>query len=283
MSRKPCFGPVFAIAVAAALPGAARAETWNTCAGFIDSLPAVLVTQGTWCLRKDLSTPQTSGDAITIAANNITIDCNGYKVGGLGGGTGTTARGIVAENRLNATVRNCGIRGFMTGLELTGLGGGHLVEDNRFDANRTIAMMVQGDGSLVRGNRILDTGGSDQGGVAYGIYTMFAVDVHDNIIDVVTPDSGDDDDTSVGIYVLANDRGTVRGNRVSVVDTLVGAGPYGIYLGSLGRMYITGNLVTGPGSGTGINCQNANTIAKDNMIIGFTIPTLGCTVSGNLP
>ena len=45
----------------------AQAETLGSCAGFIDSVPATITTQGTWCLRKDLSTSIASGAAITVA------------------------------------------------------------------------------------------------------------------------------------------------------------------------------------------------------------------------
>ena len=42
-------------------PREARAETYQTCAGFIDALPATITTQGVWCLRKDLGTAMASG------------------------------------------------------------------------------------------------------------------------------------------------------------------------------------------------------------------------------
>ena len=55
------------------------AQSYDSCAGFIDSLPATITTQGTWCLRGDLATSVTSGNAITIATNNVTIDCMGNR------------------------------------------------------------------------------------------------------------------------------------------------------------------------------------------------------------
>jgi hypothetical protein len=68
------------------VPPAQAAESYDNCSGYIDSVPAVIATQGTWCLRKDLSTAQTSGNAIEIAANNVVIDCNDFKLGGLAAG-----------------------------------------------------------------------------------------------------------------------------------------------------------------------------------------------------
>src|SRR5690242_4309124 len=88
---------------------AAAAESYDNCSNTISSLPAVIATQGTWCLKGDLSTAITSGTAITINTNNVTIDCNNFKLGGLAAGAGTSTYGIFASNRLNATVRHCNV------------------------------------------------------------------------------------------------------------------------------------------------------------------------------
>src|SRR4249919_326642 len=114
----------------------AHAETFHTCGTIIAIIPTVITTQGVYCLSHDVNTAITAGKAIDVQTNNVTIDCNGYKIGGLAGGTGSNAYGIFADTRLNITVRNCGIRGFYFGINLTGSGGaGHLVEDNRLDNN----------------------------------------------------------------------------------------------------------------------------------------------------
>ena len=86
------------------------AQSYDNCTGFIDSVPATITTQGTWCLRKDLSTSIRFGDAITVDANNVTIDCNDFKLGGLSAGPGTKAFGIAGRERQNITVRNCNVR-----------------------------------------------------------------------------------------------------------------------------------------------------------------------------
>ena len=126
--------PLLLLGLPCAWPNAVfAAESYDNCTGFIDTLPATISTQGTWCLRKDLGTAVTSGAAIAIATNNVTIDCNDFKLGGLAAGAGTLAYGIRAANRYNTTVRNCNIRGFFFGLQFWG--GGHTVEDNRFDVD----------------------------------------------------------------------------------------------------------------------------------------------------
>src|SRR5688572_22532073 len=84
---------------------ASAASSYDACTGFIASVPTTISTQGIWCFNKDLNTPVATGSAITVTANNVTIDCNGFKLGGLQAGLGTATVGIFANGRSNLTVR----------------------------------------------------------------------------------------------------------------------------------------------------------------------------------
>src|SRR5690606_27240382 len=45
------------------LPGTVHAaQSYDSCTGFIESVPTTITTQGVWCFRKDLSTSVTSGN-----------------------------------------------------------------------------------------------------------------------------------------------------------------------------------------------------------------------------
>jgi parallel beta-helix repeat protein len=200
-----------ALIVLAALPVAAQAaQGYDSCAGFIDALPATITTQGTWCLRKDLATAMTAGAAITIAANNVTIDCNHFKFGGLAAGDGSTASGVHSAGRSNATVRNCTVRGFYTGIRLEG-GGGHLVEDNRVDESLEYGIVVEGDSGTVRRNQVLSTGGGT--GRAWPIGIQASADILDNLVDGMFGNAALPYAYPMGI--LATRGGVeVRGNRV---------------------------------------------------------------------
>src|ERR1051325_6278239 len=79
------------------------AETVNCTA--ITGLPAVISTQGVYCLTRTLSTDITEGTAITIISNNVVLDLNGFTVAG-GAGLGTLAVGIGAFDARNVTIRN---------------------------------------------------------------------------------------------------------------------------------------------------------------------------------
>jgi hypothetical protein len=267
------------VAVATLSSGPARAETYHTCAGFIDTLPAVITTQGTWCLRHDVATTVSAGKAITISTSNVTIDCNGFKIGGLAGGAGSTAIGIFTDDYFNATVRNCTIRGFAQGISLTGDGAGHVVEANRVEGSRVAGIEVHGDGSVIRGNLVFDAGGSLNQSLAFGVAALAAVDVRDNIIDGVFTDASYANGTVTGLYLVNNDRGAIVGNRIGgLVSTGTGVAR-GIV--NQGSQYVTlsDNVVVGDGraGGTGIACASSQGLAKDNVVMNFPTQVAACT------
>ena len=259
----------FAIAVASPSPVHAAAA-YDNCTGFVDTLPAVLTTQGTWCLRGDLVTSMASGSAITIGTSNVTLDCNGFKLGGLAAGATSTARGVNAENRMNLTVRDCGIRGFYRGINIGG-GGGHLVEDNRLDFNLYVGIRVTGQNNLVRGNRVFETGGYPFAESAHSILAIFVeADVIDNIVDGVLPSNGFT--TAYGIFATSPSP-VIRGNTVRGVDGGDFRYPVGISGAVGGRGRIEGNHVEGIGGGWGIE---RGYLCIGNSVTGTNVPYAEC-------
>ena len=201
--------PLLLAFACAGLAAPARAET--TSCTTIAALPATLSSQGVYCLTRDLASSLESGAAVTVATNNVTIDCNGYKLGNLAASAATTAVGILASGRLNTTVRGCGIRGFRVGIRVEG--GGHLVEDNRLDFNRNIAIVIAGDGGTVRRNRVFSTGGGTTAMAAAGIHATYGVDVLDNLVSGVEAKPGTGYQAT-GVYSIGNTGGSIEGNRI---------------------------------------------------------------------
>ena len=259
---------VAGVASLAAAPGSARAaESYDNCTGFIDSLPATVTTQGVWCLRKHLSTNITSGNAITVGANNITIDCNDFKVGGLAAGDTSNAYGIVVGEKQNATVRNCSVRGFRAGIRMTN-GAGHLVEDNHLDNNLENGIFVTGENNLVQRNRVYDTGGYP--GTTYGINVN--ADVIDNIVAGVFSPA-----LARGIFV--RDAHVIRGNRVRGLQGA--SGVEGIRLYSPGST-VEGNHLVAPASGnrSGILGHSDGTACRNNVMVNFNTTMTNCVSTG---
>jgi parallel beta-helix repeat protein len=258
-----------------AVPSQARAaETFHTCAGFIDSLPATISTQGVWCLRHDLSTNIASGAAVTIATNNVTIDCNDFKLGGLAAGDASQAQGIRADGRQNATVRHCNVRGFFYGIDLRGGGAGHLVEDNRLDNNLFIGIYVDGDNNLVQRNRVFETGGAPNNGFSYGIEA--AANIFDNTVAGVVATATNRNST--GIY--ATGAGTEVGrNRVRGLEYAGSGEAVGIEV-TVPWVNVDGNRVWVGGDGYGIRSIGASlTICGNNTVVTFP-PYIATLISG---
>lgn len=272
---------IFAALLAIA-PKARAAESYDNCTGFITSVPAVINTQGTWCLKTDLATAMTSGAAITINTNNVTIDCNNFKLGGLAAGVATQANGVYSLDRSNITVRNCNIRGFLYGLLLNdGLNstvGGHVVEDNRFNGNTFSAIVVIGDGSVIRRNLVFDTGGSTVVQQAYAIQANYSADVLDNTVSGVVGTGG----TTGGISTANNAGGSISGNRIRGVVRGGTDFAYGIYNFFDSRLTMRNNDLIGDGSAgsLGLHCETATDHARDNVIVGYATGLDGCTDDG---
>jgi hypothetical protein len=281
-SSFPCLIAAALAASATALPrDAAAAQAYDNCTAFIDSLPAVITSQGMWCLRKDLSTSMSGGNAIDIQANNVTIDCNHFKLGNLSAPHPFEALGIYAANRGNIVVRNCVVRGFFSATFLVG-GYGHLVEDNRVDGARSAGLWVDGDQSVVRRNIVADIGlGGSEGGtsgiIAQGDNTLIEGNYVSGITGTSDPEGNSDGIVFNGIGSL------VRGNFISTV--LPGAGIAAGIRSNVGYMgTIDGNVIVNPndtaGHGMDVPSGASAPICADNRVRNFTTSAFDTCIDG---
>jgi hypothetical protein len=266
----------------AALAPAHAAESYDNCTGTIASLPTTISTQGTWCLKDNLSTAITSGAAITIATNNVTIDCNDFKVGGLAAGDATNAIGITATSQLNATIRNCGIRGFRIGIALLGVSSaGHLIEDNRLDQNTEFAIDLLGSGHVIRRNRIVDTGGRPASILSLGIRALSSETViSDNVFSGMTVTAAGGD--VVAISALGDMSEVARNTITGLAPAPDASGQaLGINMGSSEASSVHGNhILAAPAvNGNGISSTAAN-LCGDNRVSGFDSAITVCTDAG---
>ena len=189
-------------ALAAAASSARAASSYDNCVGYIDA-PNFIPKPGTWCLRQNLVTSITSGAAIEINADHVTIDCNGFVLDNSPGGPRTGATGVASYGYSGITVRNCAIQGFANGISVIGgtsAKGGHVIENNRVRQSRASGISVEGYGSVIRDNIVANTGGGPGVSAALGIFASGRVDVVDNVIDGVFGDNSLADFQTFGIY-----------------------------------------------------------------------------------
>jgi parallel beta-helix repeat protein len=269
--------PVAALLFAGALavPHSVRAaESYDNCTGYIDTLPTTIATSGTWCLRKDLATNVTSGAAISIANDDVTIDCNDFKLGGLAAGNGSTTAGVFANAHQDVTIRHCNIRGFKTGIFLSG-GSGHLVEDNRLDNNLFVGIDLDStSGSRVRRNAVYDTGGFTENPHATGIYAT--ADIDDNIVDGVFTATTT---ASVTGIESRGDDSRVSGNRIGGLVLNGGGSAFGIMaFGS--HQAVVGTRATAAAAATNGSGLYGTAYCSANTVANFTTPINFCTDDG---
>ncbi|WP_242111713.1 NosD domain-containing protein [Luteimonas aquatica] len=256
---------------------AKAAQSFDSCAGFIDSLPATITTPGTWCLRKDLSTAARQGGAITVNADRVILDCNDFKLEGTAGLV-TNASGILSSNnaRRGIIVRNCQVQGFRYGIAL--LGSHHIVEDSRIEDAYYVGIATNGSTNTVRGNTVRRIGGnpyvigpSSRRAIGISMFGPHAFASNNTVAEVDAGlNGGMGGDYSTGIMMS----GVVENNRVLDI-AFIAAGLHIMGAGSVVR----GNHVSGGSaeSGSGIFCDSERNLLRNNDVDGYEYTFFRCT------
>jgi hypothetical protein len=245
--------------------GTARADETTFCNFYITTLPYTAAVQGHYCFDRNLSTAITTGNAITIDSDFVTIDLNNFKLGGGSAGPATNAVGIRASNKSNVVIRGGNIRGFQVGIMLDGTtktsAQNLLVENNVLDGNLTVGILVNGVNTIVRGNQVFNTGGSTSatqicpGGGAGPL--VMAITIRDSTC------------------VLDNTSGIFSHNIVSgVVGVLGSPSGFGIYAGGSGRNIANDNQVSNL-AGVVMTAIVA-TVCRDNTVLDSAGPAYAC-------
>ena len=275
------------IAFVAMTAPASAAESYDSCTGFIDAVPTVITTEGTWCLRHDIGTAASNIHAIDIQTNNVTIDCSDFKLGNVAAGTGTQSIGIYANAVSNITVRRCTIQGFQTGISIGSSApqSGHLIENNRLLLNRVWGILVEGESSIIRRNTVTNTGGNPVAFIDYAIAIETSGDVIDNVVDGTVAAASFASFTSTGIS--EHGEGTlIQGNRVRNLVQKGGGSAYGIILDNTTGVAVRDNYLVQSTStpGEGILCSalgnGSDARVRDNVIRHYSTGIHLCTDDG---
>jgi len=195
----------------------------------ITSVPTVITTQGVHCLTQNLTTGITSGSAITVATNNVTVDLNGFTLEHTGS---ANVDGIAATGRQNVTVTNGTVRGFRRGITIQSSEGA-VIEGVRADQNELSGFVVGGNGNIVRNNQVVSTG------PAPGLPNTIGIDISpgtgtsvvNNDVAKTIPNGGQ----GAGIRV-SHTNVLVEGNRITQANIGIlfqGAGGTGRYRDNL--------------------------------------------------
>jgi len=80
---------LFVFGAMALMPRPAGADVITDCQRVIRFLPVTINNPGIYCFESNEATSITTGAAITVNANDVTIDLKGHKIDGSGAGAGT--------------------------------------------------------------------------------------------------------------------------------------------------------------------------------------------------
>jgi hypothetical protein len=136
----------------------------------ITSLPHTINAPGVFVLKQSLSYSSGTGNAISVAASNVTIDLSGYTITNTADQSTTTANCIYGNNEGNLTVENGQIFGFEYGVYMNGptsasLNAGHVVQAVHFNNCTGVGVFFQyGDNCLVQNCQFFSIG-TTTGGV----------------------------------------------------------------------------------------------------------------------
>jgi hypothetical protein len=230
----------FAFLAGLALSAGARADETLICKHFIRAVPFTINFPGHYCFTANVRTAINTGNAITIAADDVLIDLNGFTLDGTPAGTGTNANGFFTFDRRHVTVRNGTVRGFFDGIQL-GAGGprvaGITVEGMRVDRTAVgIAVRGLGGGHVVRDNVVTNSGGStvpgETNGVGISVYG--GADIVNNVVTHTFGDFPVAFDVTGGLQTIVNNR-VMDSGRAGIGCDAVPAG--------LALQYLRDNIV----------------------------------------
>ena len=141
----------------------------------INAVPATIGASGRYFLSMNLNISNSSKNAITVNADDVTIDFQDHSITG-SAGQGTNATGILATNHRNITVKNGSLSGFKTaivfqrGSNIVNNNANNIVQNMRLSSNTFIGILiVDGSGCLIEQCQINGTGGTLSGVDAVGI------------------------------------------------------------------------------------------------------------------
>jgi hypothetical protein len=159
-------------------------------------------------------------NAITINADYVTLDLNGFKLDGSAGPPGAR-KGVYATGRTGIVVRNGVIRGFNRGVSLEGSGANHVVDELRAVGNATAGIWVEGANAVVRHCTVASTLPSTPDTSAEGIRIQGSQPriLTNDVLDTQATGSG----VSRAIVVEGANASVIEGNRIGNSSLLSGS------------------------------------------------------------
>jgi Ca2+-binding RTX toxin-like protein len=233
----------------------------------ISGVPAIITAPGVYTLTADLVYNSATGAAISIRANNVTIDLAGHKIVNAAASPGQTAVGISAINRSDVTVVNGTVSGFFYGVSLTDQTtgsaryGGHEISNLTVTDCTFRGIRVEGADNTVKGCTINDVSGTTvyANAFAAGIESLGprATIVGNRVSEVYPGGTGE----GLGISISNNGVGTVVRDNVVTNAHNGSESSFGLWVGGGSVVTATGNTFTGWMQGMGWSSPTSGSFA----------------------
>jgi nitrous oxidase accessory protein NosD len=217
-----------------------------------------------------------SGAAVTIAADGVTFDLQGFSLAG-SIGLGTLADGVAAMGRRNVIVRNGTVRGFLAGVRLTQAAPytqpqGIVVQGLKALANRYAGIWVEGVGNIVSSSSVSATGRGTAFGPDLDAIGIAAVGPSSQLSgNVIASTFGTGRGTGFGIALKGAAGASVSANRISASRLRTTTG---VFADASTGITVTGNQLSS--LLFGIVLANGSTGSQSgNVFTGVTNPYVG--------
>lgn len=265
-----------------------KAET--TLCTEIWTLPAVIATEGVYCLKQNLTSTAAHDaaaspleGAISIQSNNVVIDLNGFTLSNEASGAGANLNGIASINLQNIEIRNGTISGFRNGILHAGWNSSrHLIHNINASDNNESGIKVVGPNHIVRKNRVTNTGPGDHNVEAVGIAVLYGQNsvVSQNIVNGVS-----ETQRAIGIGGIFGVALQVSDN--SIFDVKDASEKYGLLVFSSSQVALAQNHIINPSIAGNVGIYDygfaTNIGCIGNTIVNYSTPTDGCDTSvGNI-
>ena len=256
----------------------------------ISSLPTVIIDGGHYCLVGNHTVNSTSGNTITIGANNVQLDCGGHTIHNSATTPNGNANAIYLANRKHVDVKNCRITGgFAAGIyayQNNGVANQNAYlrfTDNYIAGPYWYGILAYGSAIEIERNRIYDIGG--RGSFAMGIRIggsalagqprMFLL--RENLVAGTTSPVNN----AYGIYSDNSNAAIILNNAVQGTTAVSDSfDSWGIRMASGTYNRVTDNHIVGSGKANDVGIQSASeTDACHDNYLRNEVTTLGCNAS----
>jgi hypothetical protein len=188
----------------------------------IAAVPFTITSAGSYCLASSMTTNITTGAAIEVAADDVTLDLGGFTLEGIGGGR-SLANGIHSMNRRAIVVRNGTVKGFLIGILIDAdsvvASRDHIVEKVTVRDCYYEGIQMEGSAMILRDSVVKDIGGPTghhPNGVEVCANGMFgSIEAYNNVIDNVFGTSAEQSPDGMMLECVNS---IAIGNRISRVD-----------------------------------------------------------------